>query len=88
MDEPVARADERDLPQRRMVELLADPDERTPRLERRLAEHVEQSGPLLDELEQAAVCVELLGAQVAEQVGGAADIETLLRGDELGERRT
>src|SRR3989442_10315084 len=86
MDEAVTRPDECDLAQRRMVELLADPHERTPRVERRLAEDLEQRSALLDELEQVPVRVELLGAQLAEQVGGAADIEALLRGDELRER--
>ena len=52
----------------------------------RLAHDAEQLGALLDELEQAAVRVELLGAHLAEQVGGAADVQALLRGDELGER--
>src|SRR5258705_7842692 len=88
MDEPVARADERDLTERGMVELLAHAHVGPPRLERRLAEHVEQGGTLLDELEEAPVRVELLGAQLAEQVGGTADVEALLGGDELRERRT
>ena len=70
-----------------MLEVVADADERPARLERRLAEHLEQRGALLDELEQAAVGLELLGAHLAEQVGGAADVEPLLRRDELGERR-
>src|SRR2546427_11944815 len=88
MDEPVARADERDLTQRGMVELLAHAHVRPPRLERRLAEHVEQGSALLDELEEASVRVQLLGAQLTEQVGGTADVEALLRGDELRERGT
>ena len=70
-----------------MLELVADADERAARLERRLAEHLEQRGALLDELEQVAVRLELLGAHLAEQVGGAADVEPLLGRDELGERR-
>ena len=86
MDEPVARADERDLGRRRVRELVAEAYERA--LGRaRLAEHVEQVGPALDELEQASVSVELLCAHLAEQVGRAADVQSLLRGDELGERR-
>ena len=87
VDEPVAGADERDLAQRGMVELVADADERPARLDGRLAEHLEQRGALLDELEQVAVRLELLGAHVAEQVGGAADVQPLLGRDELGERR-
>src|ERR1700730_14001635 len=53
--EPVARTDERNLAQRRMVEVLAEAHERTVRLIGRLAEHLEERGPLLDELEQAAI---------------------------------
>ncbi len=83
-DEPVARAHERDLVQRRVVELVPDADERPSHL-RRLAEHVEQRGPLLHELEQAAVRLQLLSAHLAEQVGGAADVEPLLRGEQLRE---
>ncbi len=49
------------------------------------AEHVEHVGAALDELEQAAVGVELLRAHVAEEVGRAADVEPLLSRLELGE---
>ena len=87
MNEPVTRADERDLAKRGVLELLADAHERPARLEGRLAEHLEQGGPLLDELEEAPVGVELLGAQLAEQVRGTADIKALLSRDELRERR-
>src|SRR5712691_11029640 len=85
--EAVARADERDLAQRRMRELCADADERPPGLGRRVAEHFEEGRALLDEIEQVAVGVELLGAYLAEQVGRTADVEALRGRDELGERR-
>ena len=86
MNEPVTRAHERDLVEGRVGELVAEADERT--LGRaRLPEHVEQVGPALDELEQAAVRVELLRPDLAEQVGGAADVQAPFRGLELHERR-
>jgi len=66
-------------------ELVAKPHERTLR-RARLPEHVDQVGAALDELEQASVGVELLGADLAEKIGGAADVEALLRRDELRER--
>ncbi len=87
MDEPVAGADEGDLAQRGMVEIVPDPHEGAVRLVRRLAEHVEQGSALLDELEQVAIGLELLRAHVAEQVGGTADIQPLLGRDELREGR-
>src|SRR5579862_5917552 len=70
-----------------MLEVVPDADERLTRLERRLTEDVEQRRPLLDELEEVAVGLELLGADLAEEVGGAADVEPLLGGDELREGR-
>src|SRR5204862_426938 len=82
----VAGADERDLTQRGMLELMAHADEGPLRLRRR-AEHVEHRSALHDELEEIAVRLELLRANVAEQIGGAADVEALLGGNELGERR-
>ena len=85
MDEPVAGADERDLGESRVREIVSEADERTLR-RARLSEHVDQVGPALDELEQAPVRVELLCADLAEEVGRAADVEALLGGDELAER--
>src|SRR6266576_7017091 len=52
VDQPVARSDERDLAQCRMVEILADPHERTLRLVGRFAQNIEERGSLFDELEQ------------------------------------
>ena len=69
-----------------MVELVSDADERAVRFLRR-AENVEQCGALLDQLEEAAVRLELLAADLAEQVGRAADVETLLRGENVDEDR-
>ena len=40
-----------------------------------LREHVEQRGPLLERVDQAAVRADLLGPQLVEQPGGAADEE-------------
>ena len=57
-----------------MLELMADAHECPARLECGLADHVEQRCALLHELEQIAVRVELFGAHLAEQIGGAADI--------------
>src|SRR5581483_5106993 len=56
-------------------------------IEARVPEHVEQRSPFLDELEQAAVRLQLVAPYVSEQVGGTADVETLRSADELGERR-
>ena len=86
MDEPVARADECDLGEGRVGELVAEADKR-PLRRARPAEDIEQVGPALDELEQASVCVHLLCPDLAEQVGGTTDVQSLLGGDELGERR-
>ena len=85
MDEPVARADESDLGERRVHELVSEAHERALRRPR-LPEHVEQVGPALDELEEAPVGVELLCPYLAEKVGGAADVEALLGRFELHER--
>src|SRR3954465_14961048 len=73
MEEPVAGADERDLGQCGMLEVVADADERSPRVERRLADHLEKRGALLDELEEVAIRLELLASNLAEEVCGAAD---------------
>ena len=72
--EPVGRADEREVAQARLLELVADAGERPARVER-LREHVEQRGALLERVDQAAVGADLLGAQLVEQPGGAADEE-------------
>ena len=66
--------------QRRMLELVADADERPPRVER-LAEHVEQRRALLERHEHVPVRAELLVAHVVEQPGRAADVEPLLARD-------
>ena len=61
-----------EVAQARLLELLADARERTPRIGA-LREHVEQRGALLERLHQAPVRADLLGAQVVEQAGGSAD---------------
>ena len=66
--------------------LVAEADVRTPR-RAWLPEHVEQVGAALYELEQASVRVHLLCSHLAEQVGGTTDVQSLLGGDGLGERR-
>jgi hypothetical protein len=86
MDEPVARTDEGDLGETRMRKLVTEADERSLGAAR-LPEHIEQVGPALHELEQAPVRVELFGPDLPEEVGSAAHVQTLLRRDELGERR-
>src|SRR5207302_781328 len=69
----------------RMNELMADAHERPSPVEPGVAEDVEQGRALLDELEETAVGVELLGAHLAEQIRGAADVEALSGRDELDE---
>ena len=71
---PYGRADERQLAQARLLELLADARERPARVEP-LREHVEQRGALLERLHQAAVGADLLGAHLVEQPGRTADVE-------------
>ena len=68
-----------------MLELLADADER-PRGSSGEPSTSSIAARFSTQLEQAAVRLELLGAHLAEQVGGAADVEALLGRDELGER--
>ena len=85
--EAVRRADERDVAQPGVVELVADADERPPRLDR-LADQLRAAPPLLERLEQALAGLELVGARLAEEARGAADVEPLLLlGDEIRERR-
>src|SRR5207244_13414196 len=81
-----ARADERDLGQGWVHELVSHADIRTLR-RGRLTEHVEQVGPALDELEQAPVRIELVGAHAAQEVGGAAYVQALFGRGEPRERR-
>src|SRR5215831_15819598 len=69
-----------------MLEVEADPDERASRVER-LAEHLEQSGAFLEQLEQSLVGIELVAAGTFEQPGGAADVEALPVFEQLGEGR-
>ena len=57
-----------------LLELVADADER-PAQPERLGEDVEQRGPLLERVDQAAVGADLLAVEVVEQVGRAADVE-------------
>src|SRR6185437_3564493 len=61
-----------------------DPDERTARVER-LAEHTEQRGALLEQLEQALVRLELVPTRAFEQAGRAADVEALAFLEQLRE---
>ena len=84
-EETPTEAEQCDLGEARMLELVAEPDERPPRFARP-ADDVEHVVAALDELEQAAVRVELLGADVTEQICGATDVEPLLGGHELDER--
>ena len=72
MRDAVRRADERQLAQARLLELLADARERPPRIGA-LREHVEQRGALLERLHQAPVRADLLRAHLVEQAGRAAD---------------
>ena len=67
-----------------MVEFDTDPDERTARVER-LAEHTEQRGALLEQLEQALVRLELVPTRAFEQAGRAADVEALALLEQLRE---
>ena len=85
MGEPVRRADEREVAEPGLLELLADARERPARVEP-LREHVEQRRPLLERLEQAAVRADLLGPHLVEQPGGAADVEPALLVGRLVER--
>ncbi len=72
--------------ERRVVELGADADERAARAED-VAQQLECRGARLEHLEQALVGVELLHADVAEQAGGAADVELRAAlGEHLDER--
>src|SRR2546423_15223828 len=70
--QPVARGHESDVLQRRVVQLAADADEWTLRVER-LVHELEQRCPLLECLEQAAVDPELIRSDVAEEAGRATD---------------
>ena len=65
MHEAVGRTDEGDVRQRRVLELVADAHERPAWIER-AAQQLEQRGALLEHLEQPAIGVELLGANVVE----------------------
>ena len=69
-----------------MVQLDADADERTARVER-LAEHTEQGGALLEQLEQPLISLELVAAGALEQSGRATDVEALTFPEQLRERR-
>src|SRR6185503_13467252 len=69
--EPVGGADEGHVVQSGMVELVADADERAPRLER-LADQLQQRRALLERLEQPLARLELVPARLAEEAGGAA----------------
>src|SRR6266540_5913791 len=85
--EAVGGADEREVVQRRVLQLGADADERPARVER-LAQDLEQRCTLLEYLEQALVTLELLAPEILEQAGRAPDVEALLLGGErLGEER-
>src|SRR3979490_2944590 len=68
-----------------MAEILADAHEWAVRLIGRLPEDVEERRPLLDELEQVAIGLELPRAHLAKEVGGATDVQPLLCRDKLGE---
>src|SRR6184192_3950035 len=69
-----------------MIELDADADEGPPRIER-LAEHTEQRGALLEELEQPLIGLELVALGALEQAGGAADVQALALLEQLREGR-
>ena len=70
--------------QARVGELVADADERPPRVER-LGEQVEQRAAALEQVDQRAVRAELLVAHLVEQARGAADVDALLVVLGLGE---
>src|ERR671930_1443063 len=78
----VSGADEREALQVGMLELDADANERPARVER-LAQDFEQRGALLEQLEHALVCLELVSARALQQPGGAADVEALALDEEL-----
>src|SRR4029079_13524439 len=75
--EPVRRSDERDVRELGKLELRADPDERAAWIERP-AEQREQSRALLEDLEEPSVRLVLLVADLLEEPGRAADVQTLL----------
>ena len=68
-------------------ELVADADERPPRVER-LGEQVEHRSAALEQVDQRAVRPHLLVPHLLEQAGGAADEDALLRSLALEERRS
>ena len=85
--EAVRRADERDAGEVRVVEVGADPDERPLRAEAR-AQEVEHGSALLEHLEQAPVGPQLVGPELVQHAGRAADVERLLLGlEHVRERR-
>src|SRR5207253_1031126 len=70
-----------------MLELWPDPHEGLPRIER-LAHDLQERGPLLQNLQQLLVDVQLLDAEVFEQPDCSPDVEALaLRGERLPEER-
>src|SRR3989442_11066612 len=70
-----------------MPELRAHPDERAPWVEG-VGEHVEHCAPLLQQLEEPAVGMELVGSRNVEQAGRTADEEApCLLGNRLAEGR-
>src|SRR5437763_15196872 len=69
-----------------MLELDADADEGPPRIER-LAEHTEQRGALLEQLEQPLIGLELVALGGREQAGGAAHVQARAPREQLREGR-
>src|SRR5260221_3592940 len=72
MRETVRRANQRQLAQARLLQLLADSGERLARIEA-LGEDIEERRSLLERLHQAAVGADLLGAHLVKQAGGTAE---------------
>src|SRR5215208_6911124 len=72
--QPVCRTDECQLMEARGLELVADADERAPRVER-LCQDVQESGALLERVHQAAVRPDLLRAEVVEEICRTADVQ-------------
>src|SRR5438105_3004152 len=68
-----------------MIQLDADADERAARVER-LAEHAQQGGALLEQLEQSLIGLELVAAGALEQAGRAPYVEALTLLEQLRER--
>ena len=84
---PYGGADERDAGEVGVLEIGADAHERPLGAEAR-AEQVEHRGPLLEHLEQPPVVRQLVGAELVEHPGGAADVQGLLPGlEDVAERR-